>query len=198
MPCKYHPKETAIDKCEDCHKSVCMHCKRIYREHLSGIKYSHKVEKRITLCPVCYYTRFQKKSFGDNICQTLVGIILSIPTLKMIWGARNIPIPYMVFFGIIVFAGFLLVGKGMKGVFTLLYEKQKARQECDDFLDSLIFKVQKKSDHGKVRPKNEKPYFHHRKYEYLFCQQCGNKMEFKAEFCPACGDPSDDEKRLLN
>lgn len=187
MACKYHPNANAIDKCEDCHKSICLDCKRTFRINHSGNNNSQGYVETITVCPVCYCGRVQNKSIGGHLFQVIFGIVFALGPVMMMGGVGNMPPFFILFISIFVIAGLSLAGKGIKDIIVLPGEKHKAQKECDEFLDSLKYKA----------PKKQGSYYQHRKQGYLFCQQCGNKMDFNAEFCPACGDPTDDERRLL-
>lgn len=200
ITCYYHPNRNAIEKCELCGKTICLDCKRVYREtRSSGTSnsssyYSIKYE----YCPVCYHQSIINSARGTKsvlFCMVpfisifvFIGIGLFLSGFST--GDFGPPPIFLWVFGAF-FGGFpLLIIIGL--IYTAFVTTPKKVEQSKMDLDRFLAEVGM-SDNITY----EDPSYYKNSYKKLkgtiYCNQCGSKLEAGDSFCNVCGDSTRDE-----
>ena len=190
ITCVYHPDREANLTCEDCNKPICLECERTFRIRHSGNDHHRGYVEKYRICPLCNNERIQKQTIFGPVFMMIFGLVFAgfpVGMMSMIGGSLP-PFIYL-FLSIFIIAGLGVFGGGIKALHDLPQQKQKSEQETQAFLMNVH------QTHGK-HPELPRTIVVS-KQEGFFCQQCGNKVSLDALFCPNCGDPTTDERELL-
>ena len=195
--CYYHHDITAVNKCEQCGKSICLDCVRISKVRHSGGRHSSGYTEKFELCAPCHFDRIQNTGIGMHLFLILFGSVFALFPLISILSFPGVPGIALLFISVFVFAGIGVAYKGLKGILELPRKKEEARQEKELFLNSLQqTRVEIPVESSSPNPTSS---FSPVKGESgtFFCQQCGKTVSKDAAFCSHCGDSTEDEKALM-
>lgn len=205
--CYYHPNRRAVEKCERCHRLICLQDKNVYRQRHSrgtGNHRSYYYSERI-YCTPCYldvqregYQAVQRFSPLVFVCVlpfALGGLLMSFFALSWIEGASQSGAPSSFSsFGYIFVVFGLLFGLGVPSaiVYTTLKTSKQAPIKIEDL------EQQKKQFYGNLPPQTDiNPSSIGIGPAKMTCFQCGTNLTPSDLFCPNCGDTTADEREAL-
>ncbi|MBN1801048.1 MAG: hypothetical protein JW891_06035 [Candidatus Lokiarchaeota archaeon] len=194
--CYYHPKRSAITKCEACQKTICVECKMVYQQrhmyssYAGGRHHHHSYYTRHELCPPCYYDRrIRTIKSPMKYCFVLFGLIFTIVAISMVshslefvsaWnGPSSMPGPdiFPVFASIFVIVG---VGLMIFGIINIITGPKR--------VDNLEIKKQAfLANLSSVEPKQPMIQVTKRASLKNYYPYCGDEISLEEKICDKCG-----------
>ena len=207
--CFYHPNRTAIAKCEQCGKKICLDCKSVYHStHHNGIgdsSSSYHIQKE--LCVTCHKVQLEKDANSSKYGGIIFACVACVMFLIFLGGVSSMgggfggfggePLAiftafFVIFIIIAVIVGFASGSKNQEKAKNL-GQKIKKIYPNKKIIKKKLSISERSIEHQKMESTGSQT-----NSQVIFCQQCGNKMDYDAKFCPNCGDTTKDEHQLIS
>jgi hypothetical protein len=179
IKCYYHKNRTAVDKCEECGKYLCVECKQnISHAHTrssgktSSTYYTHHI-----LCPDCAVQDIGKQNNPIGGVFTCLIFIIFVIVVTSVSSSDGFGIPPF-FIGWLAFMGIILLCSMLyKFAIKAPEEKKKAVE------------IQKKAHQAlKISKDDEKKDDEVKKEQIaLYCKFCGAPIDENSQSCKFCG-----------
>ncbi len=210
LTCEYHPHRQAVEKCERCHRMICLKDKMLHERWVGDTENRHLI--KMTVCPLCHHdfqieSRFKSKNvtLAMIIFFTFILIVSIIITTSQVnsdqesyeWQVEHgfirpggvapedkpVTDRYQVsfiLFTVFSIISFLVIAYGFPEMARKSEEKVYKARKSKE---EFLKSIKEPSIQEKYRTAT------------LTCFECGSSIEMTDMFCLNCGDDTVDEMK---
>ena len=183
LNCYFHKDRTAVHKCEQCGKYICLEC----QHDSSDYNYGSSSTTKTKICPYCYADKLENNTSGLVAVLGCLGFIVFVLIGCAIFGTfessssfpspyQSDPEPFLPGYAIVLIVVAFLIISGI-----IIYIMLKKDNEPNEAADKIRAKAKKAIEDSKITVAAEE------KHTPLYCRFCGAPIEAYEKVCSYCG-----------